>query len=107
MIVTIDDGAYLGSACDTADIVVTPIRMRLERCRLGAKIFTDVSLTTTGAVEMVLSDNPSIETAFPTIRRLWSLHRAFDWRSGAFAATATLSPVSDNGGSSPQASPEP
>jgi hypothetical protein len=67
MIVTIDDGAYLGSAGDTADIVVTPTRMRLERCRSGARIFTGAILTRTGALEMVLSENPSIETAFPNI----------------------------------------
>lgn len=75
MIVTIDDGAYLGPACGTADIVVTPIRMRLERLSLRRSDIHGRRLDENRCGRGGQSENPSIETAFPTIRRPWNLSR--------------------------------
>lgn len=98
MLATISDGAYLGPACDTADIVVTPIRLRLDTCRSGAALYTGASLRHTGSVELDLSKaQPIIATAFQTLDRPWERHRAYDWRSAAFPATPSTSPVSDSG----------
>ncbi|WFU10482.1 ComEC/Rec2 family competence protein [Rhizobium sp. CB3090] len=99
MLVTIEDAAYLAAACDTANIVVTPVRLRLDRCRSGAMLFTGATLRRTGAIEMNLSaDKPAITTAFDNLTRPWSLHRAYDWRTGTFGAPiARVSPVSDSG----------
>jgi hypothetical protein len=99
MLVTIDNAAYLGAACDTADIVITPVRLRLDRCRSGAMLFTGANLRRTGAIEMDLSSGkPVISTAFQRLDRPWSRHRAYDWHSGTFEAAPT-SPSGDNGSS--------
>jgi competence protein ComEC len=99
MLVTIEDAAYLAPACDTANIVVTPVRLRLDRCRSGAMLFTGATLRRTGSIEMDLSaDKPMITATFQTLTRPWNLHRAYDWRTGTFGAPiASVSPVSDNG----------
>jgi ComEC/Rec2-related protein len=100
ILVTIENAAYLGPACDTGNIVVIPVRLRLDRCRSGAMLFTGANLRRTGSIEMDLSaDKPIATTAFDTLVRPWSLHRAYDWRTGAFGAPiAPVSPISDSGG---------
>lgn len=100
MLVTIEDAAYLAPACDTANIVVTPIRLRLDRCRSGAMLFTGATLQRTGSIEMDLSANkPIATTAFETLARPWNLHRGYDWRTGTFGAPIVpASPASDNDG---------
>lgn len=99
ILVTIENAAYLPSACDTANIVVTSIRLRLNRCRSGAMLITGATLRRTGSLEMVLgTDKPMVSAAFENPQRPWTRHRTYDWRSGKFDAPATLaSPVSDSG----------
>lgn len=99
MLATIEDAAYLSPACDTANIVVTPVRLRLDRCRSGAMLFTGATLRRTGSVEMGLgTDNPTVSTAFENPQRPWMRHRTYDWRTGIFGAPiASASPVSDSG----------
>ncbi|MEF0942365.1 ComEC/Rec2 family competence protein [Rhizobium sp. BR 362] len=99
MLVTIEDAAYLAPACDTANIVVTPVRLRLDHCRSGAMLFTGATLRRTGSIEINLrADKPMITAAFENLTRPWSLHRAYDWRTGTFGAPiAPVSPVSDSG----------
>jgi competence protein ComEC len=93
----IDNAAYLGPACDTADIVVTAVRLRFDRCRSGALLFTGETLRKTGSVELRFTDKGAeVAIAFDTLRRPWMRHRAYDWRSNTFA-DASLSPVSDSG----------
>ncbi len=93
----IDNAAYLGPACDTADIVVTPVRLRFDRCRSGALLFTGETLRRTGSVELrFTADGVEATTAFDMLQRPWMRHRAYDWRSNTFA-DAGLSPVSDSG----------
>jgi len=93
----IDNAAYLGPACDTADIVVTPVRLRFDRCRSGALLFTGETLRKTGSVELRFTDSGiDVATAFGPLQRPWMRHRAYDWRSDTFA-DASQSPVSDSG----------
>ncbi|MCF3639070.1 ComEC family competence protein [Rhizobium sp. TRM95111] len=51
-VVTLDDPAFLGPACDTADIVVAAQPLRQTECRSGARLFTARSLRATGALEI-------------------------------------------------------
>ncbi len=98
ILATISDPAYLGPACDTADIVVTPVRLRLERCRSGATLYTGASLRRTGSVEIDLSTpQPTILTAFNALDRPWERHRAYDWRKEAASENTARSPISDSG----------
>jgi len=93
----IENAAYLGPACDTADIVVTPVRLRFDRCRSGALLFTGETLRKTGSVELRFTDSGiDVATAFGPLQRPWMRHRAYDWRSDTFA-DASQSPVSDSG----------
>lgn len=93
----IENAAYLGPACDTADIVVTPVRLRFDRCRSGALLFTAETLRKSGSVELRFTDSGiDVATAFGPLQRPWMRHRAYDWRSDTFA-DASQSPVSDSG----------
>jgi competence protein ComEC len=93
VLVTISDPTYLGAACDAADIVVIPIRLRLARCRSGATVYTGASLRRTGAVEIDLNaPPPGITTAFDSLDRPWSRHRAYDWRTASFTSSPKAPP---------------
>lgn len=96
-LIAINNAAYLGPACDTADIVVTPVRLRFDRCRSGALLFTGETLRKTGSVELRFTDKGiEVATAFDTLLRPWMRHRAYDWRNDSFA-DASPSPISDSG----------
>ncbi len=95
-IVTLEDTAFLGTACDGADLVVVPFALRLDACRSGARLVTARHLRKTGALEIrpargaapsALSD-ADITTAVKTLDRPWSRHRTYDWRTGTFEAKA-------------------
>ncbi|QFY60024.1 ComEC family competence protein [Rhizobium grahamii] len=107
LVVVVDNLAYLGSACDVADIVITPARVRLAQCRSGSLLFTGDSLRRTGALEIRIDDqgSPVINTAYTGLDRPWMRQRAYDWRTGAYA-DAVRQP-SDTGGSARQAYPVP
>lgn len=98
MLITIENAAYLPPACDTGNIVVTPIRLRLDHCRSGAMLFTGATLRRTGSVEIDLgSDAPQILTAFEDPQRPWTRHRIYDWRTGTYGAPIkSVSPTSDS-----------
>jgi competence protein ComEC len=98
ILVTIENAAYLPSACDTANIVVTPIRLRLDRCRSGAALITGATLRKTGSLEIMLdADKPVISTAFENPQRPWTRHRTYDWRTDKFGTPiAKTSPIGDN-----------
>jgi competence protein ComEC len=95
-IVTLEDVAFLGAACDAADLVVVPMALRLDACRSGARLVTARHLRRTGALEI----RPAEEGASPalseaqftpaveTLTRPWSRHRTYDWRTGTFEAEA-------------------
>ncbi|KRB53017.1 hypothetical protein ASE04_07265 [Rhizobium sp. Root708] len=98
LVVVVDNLAYLGSACDVADIVITPARVRLKECRSGSLLFTGESLRRTGALEIRIDDQgaPVIGAAYTGLDRPWMRQRAYDWRTGTYAET--VPPPSDNGG---------
>ncbi|EJT05779.1 ComEC/Rec2-like protein [Rhizobium sp. CCGE 510] len=97
VVAVIDNAAYLGPACDAADIVVTSVRLRFNSCRSGATLFTGETLRRTGSVELRFVDaGPEVVTAFETLSRPWMRHRAYDWRSNSFTESGLFN-VSDNG----------
>ena len=102
-IVTLDDVAFLGTACDGADLVVVSAALRLDACRSGARLVTARHLRRTGALEIrpdedeafsALSD-ADITPAVETLDRPWSRHRTYDWRTGSYEDETA---VSDSGG---------
>jgi ComEC/Rec2-related protein len=81
------NGAHAGAACDLADIVVTPARLKWSHCRSGALLITGQTLRRTGSLEIHLPDGHSdmrVTGAMEGRQRPWSLHRLYDWRSGRF-----------------------
>ncbi|UDF29494.1 UNVERIFIED_ORG: ComEC/Rec2 family competence protein [Roseateles sp. XES5] len=102
-IVTLEDTAFLGTACDNADLVVVPFPLRIDACRSGARLVTARHLRRTGALEIrpveagqstvsgssaPLSADPLssaiVTPAVETLDRPWARHRAYDWRTGSF-----------------------
>lgn len=100
-IVTLEDTAFLGTACDTADLVVVPFALRLDSCRSGARLVTARHLRRTGALEITPPiDDPAASlagaTAMPaveTVTRAWSRHRTYDWRSDTFETAVAMPPA--------------
>ncbi|MGN7291300.1 hypothetical protein [Rhizobium sp. SAFR-030] len=81
----VDDARYAGPACDTADLVIAP-RARFDTCRSNALMLNGASLRRTGAVEIdfAASRDPEswhLHAAMTGIRRPWTQHRAYDWRT--------------------------
>ena len=105
-VVTLDDPAYLGTACDSADFVIAPQFLRTHSCRSGAVLFTARSLRQTGALEIRPSSDHAgmesktgyaIDKAVTTLDRPWARHRLYDWRSNEFVAPDSAT-VTDIGG---------
>lgn len=97
IVAVIDNAAYLGPACDAADIVVTSVRLRLNSCRSGATLFTGETLRRTGSVELRFTQaGLEAVTAFDALSRPWMRHRAYDWRSNSFAEPGVAN-ISDSG----------
>lgn len=95
-ITALEDVAYLGPACDTADIVITSVRLRFGECRSGALLFTGETLRRSGAIEIRIDEQgaPVVTKSYDSLDRPWLRHRAYDWRSGQF--DGEMSPVSDS-----------
>jgi competence protein ComEC len=100
-IVTIDDAALIGAACDRADLVIVAIPVYLGACRSGAKLVTSRTLRRSGALAITVEDKsataagdgsgsrkgrPSfrIEAALQGVVRPWTIQRYYDWRTGRF-----------------------
>ncbi|MDB5525240.1 MAG: ComEC/Rec2-related protein [Rhizobium sp.] len=85
------NGGYTGIACDIADIVITPARLKWDTCRSGALLFTGETLRRSGSVELHarVRDNEAptmqIVGALDGQSRAWTQHRRYDWRTGTFA----------------------
>jgi len=86
VVTIVENPAYFGAAGDTADIVVTPARLRTTGCRSGALLFTGETLRRFGAAEVRIDDqgSPVLTTAYTRLDRPWIRHRAYNWRSGTF-----------------------
>lgn len=97
-VITLEDTAFLGTACDTADLVVVPFALRLNACRSGAKLVTARHLRRTGALEIAPShsagsasagiNDAKFTSAVETTHRPWSRHRTYDWRSDTFESAS-------------------
>ena len=92
-IATLEDVAFLGTACDAADLVVAQAALQLENCRSGARLITARHLRRTGALEITSTEKGAIAplaeattvAAVETLERPWSLHRRYDWRTGTYS----------------------
>lgn len=86
VVTIVENPAYFGAAGDTADIVVTPARLRTTGCRSGALLFTGETLRRFGGAEVRIDDqgSPVVTTAYTRLDRPWIRHRAYNWRSGTF-----------------------
>ncbi|WLR94318.1 ComEC/Rec2 family competence protein [Shinella zoogloeoides] len=97
-VVALEDSAFLGTACDAADLVVVPFPLRIDTCRSGARLVTARHLRRTGALEIMPADgmaNASLSQAtflpaVETLDRPWSRHRTYDWRIGQFEAEPAI-----------------
>lgn len=108
-VITVEEPAFLGAACDRASIVTIAIPLRLEACRSGAVLYTARTLRRTGAIEIhfdeqhrssatpgtAFADELTANTgkeppgfkaiaAIDGLQRPWTVHRTYDWRSRRF-----------------------
>jgi competence protein ComEC len=91
-IVALEDLAFLGTACDGADLVIVPVAIRLEACRSDARLITTRHLRKTGTLEIQPADGQAHSSlndarflpAIKTLQRPWSRHRTYDWRTGTY-----------------------
>nr|WP_281414434.1 ComEC/Rec2 family competence protein [Rhizobium sp. ARZ01] len=90
-VVTLEDPAFLGAACDNADFVVAPLHLKAEPCRSGAQLITMRTLRQSGALEIMsrlaeptARDDYTIRQAITSLHRPWSRHRLYDWRTEKF-----------------------
>ncbi|WP_250956730.1 ComEC/Rec2 family competence protein [Rhizobium sp. CG5] len=104
-IAAVEHYAYVGMACDMADLVISAQRPSFTQCRSGARLITVETLRRTGSLELVLGDPPSRtfeqRAALTLSDRPWSVHRRYDWRTDAYLDVAPPyrpRPVSDSGG---------
>ncbi|MDR6758294.1 ComEC/Rec2-related protein [Mycoplana sp. BE70] len=102
-VLAVEDPAFLGTACDSADLVVVPRDLRMETCRSGAQLVSARSLRRTGALEITPQTfdptgraSYSVRNAVTTLHRPWSRHRLYDWRTNTYLDLEDA--VSDNGG---------
>jgi len=86
-----ENPVYFGAACDTADIVVTPARLRVTECRSCALLFTGETLRRSGTAEIRIGNTHRDDRVY----HAWMRHRAYNRRSGTF--DDELPVVSDNG----------
>jgi len=98
-VAAVDDARFIGAACDTADIVVTPVMLRFLTCRTGALLVSGQSLRRSGGLEIYARDAVTtgagqgkaamrIVEAVGGAARAWEQHRLYDWRTGTFNATS-------------------
>jgi competence protein ComEC len=78
----------VGTACDRADLIVTPARLSWDNCQSGAKLLSAEGLRRSGTLEIWLDPENirqfRILSALGEGDRPWYVHRTFDWRSGEF-----------------------
>ncbi len=87
VIVTVEDLAFLGVACDAADLVIAARRPRFEPCRSGARLLTPAILRQTGALEIALGEQGTLSllaNAGGDADRPWTRHRFYDWKTASF-----------------------
>lgn len=110
-IATVSEAAYIDAACLSADLVITPLRLRRSACARpadGARpahFISGVTLARNGAVAISFNEDTegrgfSIETARDGSQRPWIRHRLYDWRDDRFIAedeAADMLDFSDSG----------
>jgi hypothetical protein len=91
VIVIATNAGLTGAACDLADIVITPARLKWSDCRSGAQLFNGETLRKTGSLEIYVGENDdgpptvTIVGAMDGKSRDWMRHRRYDWHTDTFA----------------------
>ena len=91
VIVLAINAGYAGAACDLADIVVTPPRLKWSDCKSGARLVTGETLRRSGSLEVYVRESddgpPTVEAvgALEGKSRAWMQHRRYDWHTDSFA----------------------
>ena len=89
-VAVVEDGRFVGAACDAADIVIAP-SARFHECRSGTLMISGQTLRKTGALEINFNgarqrDLWTASAAMAGLSRSWNRHRHYDWRSKSFSA---------------------
>lgn len=95
-VAVVEQAAYVGPACDVADIVVTPRRTAFTTCRSGARLYTAETLRRTGALEIRFGNHDggdiAVTKSFAHTSRAWMQHRRYDWRLDSYFQGRTSPP---------------
>lgn len=102
-ILAIDQAAFIGAACDRADLVIVAIPVHMRVCRSGATLVTSRSLRRSGALAIRINAGKTgasaampnasqgavrpefrIRAALEGVIRPWTIQRYYDWRSGRY-----------------------
>lgn len=99
LVMTVENSAWAGAACDLADIVIVSKRVNFDRCRSGALLLDSETLRKTGAMEIRISGDQgerkiAIRAANAGKQRPWTVHRYYDWRKRDYDYTLPA-PVQD------------
>ncbi|MCB1446247.1 MAG: ComEC/Rec2 family competence protein [Rhizobiaceae bacterium] len=94
-IIVMERRELVGRACDRADLVVTPARLRWRACRSGAMLLSAETLRRSGTMEIWLDPENirqfRVISVLGDIDRPWYAHRTYDWRSGEFVGKGSQS----------------
>lgn len=86
-VILVENLAYIGAACDRADLVVTAKRITMQRCYSDALLVTGRMLRQSGSLEISFDGRhgaPRVRSAIADADRPWIKHRYYNWRSRAF-----------------------
>jgi hypothetical protein len=91
LVVVVEDGRFIGAACDVAGLVIAP-RARFDECRSDTPLLSGKTLRKTGSMEIDFAGSATprqwiLNAAMPAATRPWSLHRHYDWRRDAYDAS--------------------
>lgn len=101
-VVWLEDPAYMGPACERADIVIAPRHRGRRACANGALLISARSLRLTGALEVASTGGGEAERNMITTRavvqlhRPWNRHRLYDWRSDSFQDPDEIAEFNDS-----------
>jgi hypothetical protein len=88
LIVIVEDGRFIGAACNVAGLVIAP-RARFVQCLSGTPLLSGRTLRKTGSVEIDFSGSLEarqwmVRMAMAETIRPWTLQRGYDWRRDSY-----------------------
>ncbi|WP_210200121.1 ComEC/Rec2 family competence protein [Pararhizobium haloflavum] len=86
LIATIEDLAYIGVACDLADVIITPAAIATPACRSGGLLLTGTMLRQTGSAALYAQRSADRETILATAAQAGDVEGAHDTAPNGNAA---------------------